>query len=96
MPSFIGDDDEIQKEKVPEKAQAEAGTPADLIQTGLSFLGKLAQTLSSEEATQQLVSSILQKDEKDGKTYLKIPVENEKVIENALALFAGIFSQKKN
>jgi hypothetical protein len=44
---------------------------------------------------QQLVSTVVQKDEKDGKTYLKIPVENEKVIENALALFAGIFNQKK-
>jgi len=33
--------------------------------------------------------------EKDGKTYLKILVENEKVIENALIMFAGIFSQKK-
>jgi len=94
--SFIGDDDEIQQQEVSEKAPVAAGTPADLIQTGLSFLGKLAQTLSSPEATQQLVSSIVQKDEKDGRTYLKIPVENEKVIENALALFAAIFSQKKN
>jgi len=59
-------------------------------------LGKLAQTLSSPEATQQLVSSIVQKDEKDGKTYLKIPVENEKVIENALTLLGGLFSQRYN
>jgi SNF2 family DNA or RNA helicase len=95
-PSFIGDDDEIQQQEIFEKVPVAAGTPADLIQTGLSFLGKLAQTLSSPEATQQLVSSIVQKDEKDGRTYLKIPVENEKVIENALALFAGIFNQKKN
>jgi len=29
-------------------------------------------------------------------SYLKIPIENEKVIEKALALFAGIFKQKKN
>jgi SNF2 family DNA or RNA helicase len=94
-PFFIGDDDEIQHEEATEKTPVEAGTPADLIQTGLSFLGKLMQTLSSPEATQKLVSSIVQKDENDGKTYLKIPVENEKVIENALALFAGIFSQKK-
>ena len=95
-PSFIGDDDEIQPEESSVKTPVEAGGPADLIQTGLSFLGKLTQTLSSPEATRQLVSSIVQKDEKDGKTYLKIPVENEKVIENALALLAGIFSQKKN
>jgi len=94
-PSFIGDDDEIQHDEASVKATVEAGTPADLIQTGLSFLGKLTQTLSNPEATRQLVSSIVQKDEKDGKTYLKIPVENEKLIEDALALFAGIFSQKK-
>jgi hypothetical protein len=42
------------------------------------------------------INRIVQKDEKDGKTYLKIPVENEKVIENVLALFAGIFNQKKS
>jgi len=95
VPSFIGDDDEIQHDEASVKAPVEAGAPADLIQTGLSFLGKLAQTLSSPEATQQLLSSIVQKDEKDGKTFLKIPVENEKVIENALALLSGIFSQKK-
>ena len=95
-PSFIGDDDVKQPAENQEKGQIETTTPVDLIQTGLSFLGKLTQTLSSPEATQQLVSSIVQKDEKDGKTYLKIPVENEKVIENALALFAGIFTQKKN
>lgn len=96
IPSFIGDDDEIQHDETVVKAPAEAGAQADLIQTGLSFLGKLAQTLSSAEATQQLLSSIVQKDEKNGKTYLKIPVENEKVIENVLALIAGIFNQKKN
>ncbi len=96
IPSFIGDDDVIQHDETSVKVPAEASAQADLIQTGLSFLGKLAQTLSSAEATQQLLSSIVQKDEKDGKTYLKIPVENEKVIENALALFAGIFNQKKN
>jgi hypothetical protein len=95
IPSLIGDDDEIQHDEASLKVPEVVGTPADLIQTGLSFLGKLAQTLSSPEATQQLLASIVQKDEKDGKTYLKIPVENEKVIENALTLLSGIFSQKK-
>jgi SNF2 family DNA or RNA helicase len=94
-PTFIGDDDETEDEEATEDPQVRAGTPEDLIQTGLSFLAKLTQTLSSPEAMQQLVSTVVQKDEKDGKTYLKIPVENEKVIENALALFAGIFGQKK-
>ena len=93
-PSLIGDDDEIEQEAPAEKV-TEADSPADLIQTGLSFFGKLTQTLSSPEAIQQLVSTVVQKDEKDGKTYLKIPVENEKVIENALVLFVSIFGQNK-
>jgi SNF2 family DNA or RNA helicase len=98
-PSFVDDDEEAANEEAnkeaTEKTTVTTGTPEDLIQTGLSFLAKLTQTLSSPEAMQQLVSTVVQKDEKDGKTYLKIPVENEKVIENALALFAGIFNQKK-
>ena len=94
--SFNEDDDENETEEQTEKAITREGTPEDLIQTGLSFLSKLTLTLSSPEAMQQLVSTVVQKDEKDGRTYLKIPVENEKVIENALALFAGIFNQKKS
>jgi SNF2 family DNA or RNA helicase len=92
---FNGEDDENETEEQTGKAIIREGTPEDLIQTGLSFLSKLTQTLSSPEAMQQLVSTVVQKDEKDGRTYLKIPVKNEKVIENALALFAGIFGQKK-
>ena len=95
-PSFIGDDDEVQHDEETEKTPVETGTPADLIQTGLSFLEKLTKTLSSPEATRELISAVVQKDEKDGKTYLKIPVENEKTIENALALFAGIFRKEHN
>ncbi len=63
VPSFIGDDDEIQHGEATEKTPVKAATPADLIQTGLSFLDKLSETLSSPEATRQLVSSIVQKDE---------------------------------
>ena len=93
-PSFIGDDDVKQPTEPQAKGQIETTAPADLIQSGLSFLGKLTQTLSSPEATQQLVSSIVKKDEKDGKTYLKIPVESEHIVENVLTLFATIFKGK--
>ena len=62
----------------------------ELVQNGVDFFGQLAKTLSSKEATEKLVSSIVQKDEHSGRTYLKIPVENEKVIENAVSVIGGL------
>jgi len=63
--------------------QPEAGSPAELVNMGMSFFGLLSETLANPEATQKLISTIVQKDETDGKTYLKIPVENQKMVENA-------------
>lgn len=65
--------------------------PAELIAKGLGFLSGLAQTFSSPEATQKLVSSLVDKDQHSGKTYLKIPVDNEKVVADALNLFGQLF-----
>ncbi len=68
-----------------------APDPATLIAGGLGFLSGLAKTFSSPEATQKLVSSLVDKDPSSGKTYLKIPVENEKVVADALNLFGQLF-----
>jgi len=65
--------------------------PAALIAGGLGFLSGLARTFSSPDATQKLVSSLVDKDPASGKTYLKIPVENEKVVADALNLFGQLF-----
>ncbi len=65
--------------------------PFDLISKGLGFFSGLAQTFSSPEATQKLVSSLVDKDPATGKTYLKIPVENEKMVSDALNLFGQLF-----
>ena len=65
--------------------------PSDLIAGGLGFLSGLARTFSSPEATQKLVTSLVDKDPVSGKTYLKIPVENEKVVSDALNLFSQLF-----
>lgn len=73
----------------------EEDSSAELIKLGVTFLSKLADTLSDKEATQKLLSNIIQKDPKEGKTYLKIPVENEKVVENVLNLFSGLMGQMK-
>jgi len=73
----------------------ETGSPAELVQIGMSFFGRLTETLANPEATQKLISTIVQKDDTDGKTYLKIPIENQKVVENAFALFAGLLGGLK-
>ena len=75
---------------------AETTKPEDnLITQGLSLLGKLAQTLADKEATQQMIASITEKDEKTGKTYLKVPVESEKIIENAACLLGSFLKNLK-
>ncbi len=66
-------------------------TPEELVQSGVSFFNGLAQTLSSPEKTQQLVSSLTARDEKTGQAYLKIPVENEAMVSNALQALGGLF-----
>lgn len=94
-PTFEGDDD-VAPAKATEATFLPSETqPEQLLQMGLSFLGSLGKTLSSPEATQRLIKSVVQKDETDGKTYLKIPVESEKIIENALSLFAGLLNSLK-
>jgi SNF2 family DNA or RNA helicase len=71
---------------VPQKEENE------LVNMGVSFFSQLSKTLADKDATQKLINSIVAKDETSGQTYLKIPVENEKVVENMLSLFAGLFS----
>jgi SNF2 family DNA or RNA helicase len=92
-PTFDGDDDIPQPDSgTPnlEESLPKAGTPADLVDMGISFFSRLSETLANPEATRELISTIVQKDEKDGKTYLKIPIESQKTVENAFALFAGL------
>jgi hypothetical protein len=97
-PSIEGDDDTVQNSleiRKDNELPSQINSPADLVQMGMSFFGKLTETLSNPDATQKLISSIVQKDETDGKTYLKIPIENQKVVENAFTLFAGLLGSLK-
>ena len=68
-----------------------APKPAELIQNGLSFLSQLMNTLSDPAATKALTQSITEKDEKTGQTYLKIPVQNTDIVENALSFLSKLF-----
>jgi SNF2 family DNA or RNA helicase len=69
---------------------------SELVTLGISFFTQLSKTLSDKDATQKLINSIVTKDETSGQTYLKIPVDNEKVVENALTLFGNLFSTLSN
>jgi hypothetical protein len=100
--TFLGDDDVAPKEQtVVQKTQESESqmvstnnitSPQELLQNGFNFFGQLAQTLSNPEATKNLVNSIVQKDEKTGQTYLKIPVESQDVVQNALSVLGNLFA----
>jgi len=67
----------------------------NLLTQGLKFLGRLSETLADKEATQKLVASVTEKDEQTGQTYLKVPVESEKIIENAVLLLGSLLKNLK-
>ena len=101
-PTLIPGDDDIPETTTPPTPEQERkarlpypggtpSTPEELVQSGVSFLSGLVQTLSSPEKTQQLVSSLTTKDEKTGQTFLKIPVENEATVSNTLQMLGGLF-----
>ncbi len=66
-----------------------------MVQNGLAFFQSMMQTLKSAEKTETLVKTITTKDEQTGQTYLKIPVENEAFVSNALQLLGQLFSGRK-
>jgi hypothetical protein len=59
----------------------------DLFVSGIDFLQKLSSTLSDKNTTKELVSNLVQKDEKTGKMSINIPVQDEKIVEKAVDLF---------
>lgn len=84
-----------QKETSDAQGRKASASPSvgsgDLVQMGVNFLGSLAKTLSDKQATQNLVESLVKKDEQTGQTYLKIPVESQEIVQNAVTLLAGLF-----
>lgn len=95
LPGIPGDDDVPVTVGVEPPASSATAPPvpepAELISKGLGFLSGLAQTFTSPDATQKLVSTLVEKDPVSGKTFLKIPVENEQVVADALNLFGQLF-----
>ena len=92
------------EETTGDVAETEAAAPAtqmpahevansnDVVRQGVSFFTSLAQTLSSPEATRQLVDSLVETDEQTGQTSLRIPVPNKVTVQNVLGALAKLFS----
>ncbi len=55
-------------------------SPEELIAQSIKLFGAFAQTLSSPEATEKLVDSLIETDNETGKTSLKIPVPNRDTV----------------
>lgn len=92
--SFFDDEAETYEPDVAEEPVQAVPEPSQLLAQGLSFFAGLSKTLASPEKTAELVSSITEKDEKTGQTYLKIPVENQEVLTNVLNLVGQLFGKK--
>lgn len=69
----------------------EATDPNEIVRQGVSFFSSLAQTLSSPEATRQLVDSLVETDVQTGQTTLRIPVPDKETVQNVLGAFAKLF-----
>ena len=66
-----------------------------LVQQGMLFLSGLAHTLSSPEATRQLVDSIVEEDKETGQTVLRIPVANKESVAGILNMFGKLLAGGK-
>ncbi len=88
--AFPGDDDVNQPEPEPAINTSSSKPAHELIQTGIHFLAQLGKTLKDPQATRDMINSITQKDE-TGRVFLKIEVENEEVINDAVQALGTLF-----
>lgn len=84
------------KERVKSTVSEIEEHPEQLVQQGLSFLSGLARTLSSPEATQKLVDSIIEEDKETGQTTLRIPVPDKESVTGILNLFGKLLAGGSN
>ncbi len=66
--------------------------PEQLVKQGLSFFSGLARTLSSPEATRQLLDSIIEEDKETGQTSLRIPVPDKESVAGILNMFGKLLA----
>jgi len=64
----------------------------EMTQAASDLFKTLTTLLTDKKKTETVVSSFVQKDAQTGKPYLKIPLENEQLVSNALNALQGLFS----
>lgn len=70
-------------------------TISDLLTTGFTFLEKLSNTFSNPDKTKTILNKWMEKDEKTGKTCIKIPVQDEEIVNKAANVLNIFFSSFK-
>ncbi|WP_114751344.1 DEAD/DEAH box helicase [Pleomorphovibrio marinus] len=78
---------------IPEKPNPKPAPPPkqETGSTGMEWMSQLSKVLGSPAQTKAMVSSLTEKDSQTGKTYLKLPVENEEAVENVLKGIGQLF-----
>lgn len=64
----------------------------ELFSAGAKFMKSLAATFSSRQKKDEMMSSLIKIDEKTGRKYLKIPVDNEELIRKGVDILTRLFS----
>jgi superfamily II DNA/RNA helicase len=90
-PELIEEEEQTGNEKLSADSAIAATSTIedDVLQKATGFMESLIQVLSDPAGAQRLAARLTETDE-SGKTYLKIPVSNTMVVENALKLFSGL------
>ncbi len=102
--SFFGDDDisQVPDKKTSavreKKGKMRNNESIGILNQGLQVFAQLGEILADPERTSKLVESITEVDPKTSQTFLKIPVDNQETLVNALkglSVLAAAFSGKK-
>ncbi len=81
-----------QKDKHTEPTQE---NPQKLVEQGVSFLARLADTLSSPEKTDRLVDTLVKENKETGKTTIEIPVADKESVTRMFRLFGKLINLGK-
>lgn len=66
-----------------------------VIEQGVSFFESFLQAVNAPGGIQQITEQLIDTDEKTGKSYIKIPVSNSAVVENALTMLGSFLKGLK-
>ncbi|TAG53443.1 MAG: DEAD/DEAH box helicase [Cytophagales bacterium] len=92
----LEEDEEVETAKPFQPNETVDLEPNELLAKGFDIFAQFAKALSTKEGSEKLMNQLIKKDEKTGEKYLKLPVENEKVVENAIHALASLAKLFKN